>query len=75
LSILINVEQEDIDSGSKPIENAVKRQYGWDSVADKRFLVYFRDGQYVTKRLPVSAEKFMKKLYFGEQVEPFSFEV
>lgn len=72
--MIVKVETEDILSGGKPIENAVKRQHGLDCIVDRKFLVV-KGNERFARRLPVSAELFMYELYVGNKVEPFQFEI
>lgn len=74
MSILIKVENEDIQSGDRPIENAVRRQHGLDCTVDARF-IQFRDNPASPRRLPAIAEDFMYKLHVGEKVYPIEFEI
>jgi hypothetical protein len=70
----VKVTQEDIKTGLKPIENAVRRQHGMEVVVDRKYII-FKGNERFPRRLPLSAEDFMYKVHTGQLVEPFEFEI
>lgn len=72
----IQVTQEDIDTSENPLKVAMTRAYGETVIVDSKFFYFIGDGrEKLPKRLPVVAEKFAKKHYNKEAVEPIEFEV
>lgn len=72
----IEVTQEDIDNSPNPLKTAMERAFGEEVIVDRKFFHFVGHGrERLIKRLPLSAEKFAKRHYTGEQVEPFGFEV
>lgn len=69
----INVTKEDIQT-KNPIENAVRRQHGLECIVDRKY-IQFKSNERFPRRLPLSAEDLMYKLYIGEVIEPLEFEV
>ena len=75
--MIINVTQEDIDSGTNPIVVAVRREHNIDCFLDEHWIV-IHGKRRRTLKLPESAENFNRWHFMGGEpagLKPFSFEV